>query len=83
MPAKGKKGAKKDEDGPDAAKINYALEAHHMAMQEKIVTEEERQDRAKASTNEMRTRMVDLKDEFTDLRSNTKTVVDDLKRQYN
>ena len=60
MGAKGKKGAKKDEDGPDAAKINYALDTHLMAMQEKIVTEEERQDRAHASENEMKNRMEEL-----------------------
>ncbi len=42
-----------DEDGPDPEMVNYALTAEMGAMQERIVSEEERQDRAKASVQEM------------------------------
>ena len=81
MPPK-KKPNKKDEEGPDPAKINYAPEAHLGAMKERIVTEEERRDRAKASENDMRNRIVELNDDFSELRVGTKSTVDDLKRQY-
>lgn len=56
-----------DDDGPDADKINYALNAMMGNMQERIVMEEERNNRARHQENELRKRMIELDGDFKEI----------------
>ena len=83
MSKKGGKGAKKgDDEGPDANRINTALQNEVDMLQRMIVTEQERQDTAKSNTEMYRNRIVELDGEFEQERDKTKKIVDDMKRQY-
>ncbi len=67
------KGAKKgDDEGPDAARINTALENNCKMLQRMIVSEQERQDTAKANQEAYRERMIELDGEFKSEREKTK-----------
>ena len=83
MSKKGGKGNKKnDDEGPDAARINTALQNEVNMLQRMIVSEQERQDTAKSNKEAYRNRIVELEKEFSQERDKTKTIVDDMKRQY-
>ena len=69
-----------DDDGPNPEKVNFALEAYMESLQQRIVAEEERQDRAKDDENELWNDEVGLGDDFKSLRKETKEITTDLKR---
>ena len=75
-------GKKNDDDGPDPNRINTALKAECDMLQRQIVTEQERQDKAKSNENDLRDRVIELDSEFTEKREETRKIVDDMKRQY-
>ena len=78
-----KKGAKKnDDEGPDPNRINTALKTECDFLKAKIVSEQERRDKAESNQKAFRDRIVELDEEFTDERDKTKKIVDDMKRQY-
>jgi len=83
MSKKPSKGAKKgDDEGPDPSRVTAALQNECDMLQRQIVTEQERQDKAKSNENAYRDRIVELDTEFTEERDKTKKIVDEMKRQY-
>lgn len=83
MSKKGGKGNKKgDDEGPDANRINTALQNEVNMLKRMIVSEQERQDTAKSNSEMYRNRIVELDGEFSQERDKTKKIVDDMKRQY-
>lgn len=83
MSKKPSKGAKKgDDEGPDPARVNAALQNECDMLQRMIVTEQERQDKAKSNQKSYDDRILEIDSEFTEEREKTKKIVDDMKRQY-
>jgi len=79
----GKKSAKKDGDeGIDMGDLNRLLQIQVQALQQKIVFEQERADKAKASENEIRQKMLELNKDVDDEKRRTNDIVCDMTRQY-
>lgn len=51
-------------------------------LQRMIVSEQEREDKARSNEEAYRNRIIELDQEFTQERDKTKEIVDDMKRQY-
>lgn len=76
---KGKKGAKADTE-PDAMEKNFILQAEIESLTQKLIGEQERADRSKASENEKRHRELQLEKQLKDEEKRTKDIISDMTR---